>query len=120
MLYPETFCPRKFNGGNQNFENKRFSLVFVKNSKRHAHDMVSWKKTIIVANKDDHKSCVLTQICIAYDLILTCRWYVKLDVNVFSNIKTDVTIQILLTHVANNWHVQFYPFIPHHFGFSQF
>ena len=21
MLYLETFCPRKFNGGNQNFEN---------------------------------------------------------------------------------------------------
>ena len=25
------------------------------------------------------------------------------------------TRQILLTHVTNNWHVQFYPFIPHHF-----
>ena len=44
MLYLETFCPRKFNGGNQNFENWcRFSLVFVKNSKRHARDMVFWK-----------------------------------------------------------------------------
>ena len=35
-----------------------------------------------MANKDDHKSCVLTQICIAYNLILTLRWYVKFDVNV--------------------------------------
>ena len=26
-----------------------------------------------------------------------------------------ITRQILLTHVANNWHLQFYPFIPHHF-----
>ena len=34
MLYLETFCLRKCNGGNQNFENwRRFSLVFVKNSK---------------------------------------------------------------------------------------
>ena len=23
MLYLETFCPRKFNDGNQNFENRR-------------------------------------------------------------------------------------------------
>ena len=93
MLYLETFCLRKFNGGNQNFENwRRFSLVFVKNSKVHARDMVFWKRTIIMANKDDHKSCVLTKIFIAYNLILTCRWYVKFDVNVFSNIKTYVAI----------------------------
>ena len=26
-----------------------------------------------------------------------------------------ITRQILLTHVANNCHVQFYPFIPRHF-----
>ena len=31
-----------------------FSLVFGKNSKRHASDMVFRKRTIIVANKDDH------------------------------------------------------------------
>ena len=44
---------------------------------------------------------------------------VKFDVNVFSNIKTNVAIYItrqrLLTHVANNCHVQFYQFIPRHF-----
>ena len=45
-----------------------------------------------MANKDDHKSCVLIHICIAYNLILTCRWYVKFDVNVSSNIKTNVAI----------------------------
>ena len=120
MLYLETLCPRKFNGGNQNFETDVvFSLVFGKNSKMHARGMVFWKRTMIMANKNDHKSCVLTQICIAYNLILTCRWFVKRDVNVFSNIKTNVAIygtrQILYTHVANNWHVQLYPFIPRHF-----
>ena len=63
MLYLETFCPRKFNGGNQNFENwRRFSLVFVKNSNRHARNKVFWKRTLIMATKDDHKSCVLTRI----------------------------------------------------------
>ena len=72
----------------------------MKNSKRHAHDMVFWKRTIIMANKDDHKSCVLTQICIAYTLILTCRWYVKFDVNVFSNIKTNVAILYHKTEIA--------------------
>ena len=45
-----------------------------------------------MANKVDHKSCVLTQICIAYNLILTCRWYLKFDINVFSNIKANVAI----------------------------
>ena len=69
--------------------------------------MVFYKRKIIMANKDDHKSCVLTKICIAYNLILTCRSYVKFDVN--------VTRQILLIHVANNRYVQFYPFIPRHF-----
>ena len=35
----------KINGGNQAFENwRRFSLVFVKNSKGHARDMVFWKE----------------------------------------------------------------------------
>ena len=101
MLNLETFCPRKFNGGNQNFENwRRFSLVLVKNSKRHARDKVFWKRTIILAIKDDHKSCVLTQICIAYNLILTCRWYVKFDVNIFSNFKTNVAILHYKTDIA--------------------
>ena len=45
-----------------------------------------------MANKDDRKSCVLTQICIAYNLILSCRWYVKFDVNVFSDSKTNLAI----------------------------
>ena len=75
-----------------------FSLVFV-NSKRHARDMVFWKRTITMA-KNDHKSCVLTQICIAYNLILTCRWHVKFDVNVFSNIKTNVAIFNYKTDIA--------------------
>ena len=101
MLYLETFCPRKFNGGNQNFENwRRFSLVFVKNSKRYASDMVFWKRTIIMANKDDHYSCVFKQICITYNFILTCRWYVKFDVNVFSNIKTNAAILHFRTDIA--------------------
>ena len=101
MLYLETFWPRKFDGGNQNFENwRRFSLVFVKNSKRHARDMVFWKRTIIMANKDDHKSFGSTQICIAYSLILTCRWYVKFEVNIFSNIKTNVEILHYKTDIA--------------------
>ena len=81
--------------------------------------MVFWKRTIIIVNKDDHKSCVLTQICIAYNLVLACRLYVKFDVNVFSNIKTNVAIyitrQILPTHVAKYWHVQFYQFFTHQF-----
>ena len=75
-------------------------LSFVQSSKRHARDMVFWKRTIINENKDDHKSCVLTQICIAYNLILTCRWYVKFDVNVFSNIKTSVAILHYKTDIA--------------------
>ena len=92
------------------FKNKRLvSLVFVKNSKRHARDMVFWKRTIIMANKDE--SCVLTQICIAFKLILACRWYVKLTLT--SSVTSEqmppfsITRQIFLTHVANNWHVQF-------------
>ena len=95
------FRPRKFNGGNQKFENwRRFSLVFVKNSKRHARGIVCWKRTIIMANTGDHKSCVFTQICIAYNLILTCRWYVKSDVNVFSITKTNVGILHYETDIA--------------------
>ena len=54
--------------------------------------MVFQKRTIVRANKDDHRSCVLKQICIAYILILTYRWHVKYDVNVFNNIKTNVAI----------------------------
>ena len=68
-----------------------FSLVFGKNSKKKDMHMIwfFWKRTIIMVNKDDHKSCVLTQICIAYNLILTCRWYVTFDVNIFSDLKTN-------------------------------
>ena len=33
-----------------------FFLVFVQNSKRHTRDMVLRKRTIIMANKDDHES----------------------------------------------------------------
>ena len=52
VLYLKTSCPGNFNGGNQNFENwRRFSLVFVKNSKRHARVMVIEKRTIIMAKK---------------------------------------------------------------------
>ena len=69
-----------------------FSLVFAMNSKEHARDMVFWEITIIMANKDDHKPCVLTQICISYNLNLTCRWNVKFDANVFSNIRTEIAI----------------------------
>ena len=72
-----------------------------------------------MANKDDHKSCVLTQICIAYNLILTCRWYVKFDVNVFSSIKTNVAILHYKTDIAYTCCKQLsctvYPFIPRHF-----
>ena len=92
MLYLENFCPGKFNGGNQN--------VFVKNSERHARDMFFWKRTIIKANKDYRKSCVLAQICIAYNLILKCRWHVNFDVNVFSNTKINVTIFHYKTNIA--------------------
>ena len=63
--------------------------------------MVFWKRTIIMANKDDHKYCVLTQSCVAFNLILTCRWYVKFDVNVFSNIKTNVAILHNKTDIAH-------------------
>ena len=72
-----------------------------------------------MANKDINKSCVLTQICIAYNLILPCRCYVKFDVNVFSNIITNVAILHYKTDIVytccNNCHVQVYPFIPRHF-----
>ena len=72
-----------------------------------------------MANEDNHKSCVLTQICIARNLILTCKWYVKFDINVVSNIKTNVAILHYKTGIAytcfKNCHVQFYPFIPRHF-----
>ena len=47
---------------------RRFSFVFVKNSKRHARDIVFWKRTIITANKDYHKSCVLAHLhCLQFD-----------------------------------------------------
>ena len=101
MLYLETFCPRKLMVEIKILKTDVvISLVSVKNSKRHARDMVFWKRTIKMANKDDHKSCVFTQISIAYNLILTCRWYVKLDVNVFSNIKTNVAILHYKTAIA--------------------
>ena len=69
-----------------------FFLVIVKNSKRHTRYMVFWKRTIIMPKKDDNESRVLTQICIAYILILTYSWYVKFDVNIFNNIKMNFTI----------------------------
>ena len=59
-----------------------------------------WKRTIIMANKNDHISCVLTQICTAYNLILTCIWCVKFYINVFSNIKTNVAILYYKTDIA--------------------
>ena len=93
-MYLKTFCPRKFKGGNQNFENWRrfFILIFVKNSKRLTHDMEFRKRTKIVSNKDDQESWGLTQIGISYILSPTYRWHVKFDVNVFNNIKTNVAI----------------------------
>ena len=46
VLCLEAFCPRKFNDGNQNFENRRrFFLVFVINSKRQWRNMIFWKRT---------------------------------------------------------------------------
>ena len=99
MLYLEIFCPRKSNGGNQIMKTDVvFPYFLLRIQKRHAHDMVFWKTTIIMANKDDHRSCVLTQICIAYNLILTCRWYVKFDVNVFG--MSNVTILHYKTEIA--------------------
>ena len=62
--------------------------------------MVFGKRTLIMTNKNDHKSCALSQICIAYNLNLTCRWYVKFDVNVFSNIKTNVANLHYKTDIA--------------------
>ena len=62
--------------------------------------MVFRKRTIIMGNKDDHETWVLTQICIAYSLILTYRWHVKFDVNVFNNINTNVTILHFKTDIA--------------------
>ena len=53
-----------------------------------------------MVNEDDRKSCVLTQICIAYSLILTCRWYVKFDVNVFSKVETNMAILHYKTDIA--------------------
>ena len=47
-----------------------FFLVLVKISKRHTRDMGFPKRTIIMTNKDDHESCVSTQTCIAYILIV--------------------------------------------------
>ena len=68
-----------------------FFLVFVKNSKRLTRHMVFWNRTII-SKKDDHESWVLTQICIAYMLILKYIWHGMFDVNIFLNIKTNVPI----------------------------
>ena len=53
-----------------------------------------------MSNKDDHESWVFTQICIAYILILTYRWYVKFDVNVFNKNKTNVNILRYKTDIA--------------------
>ena len=53
-----------------------------------------------MANKDDHKSSVLTQIRIAYNLILTCRLNGKFDVNAFSNFKTNFAILHFKTDIA--------------------
>ena len=94
LLYLKMFCLRKLDGGNQNVEFRRrfFFLVFVKNSKWHTRYMVVWKKTMIISKKNDHKSWVLTQICIAYILISTCSWFAKFDVNVFNDIKMNVAI----------------------------
>ena len=120
MLYLKTLCPRKLNGGYQNFENwSRFSLVFVMNSKRPARDMVFWKRTIIMANEDDHDYAFWHKVA------SPTIWFWPADgmwsLTLTSSITTKrmspfyITRQILLTHVANNWPVQFYPFIPRHF-----
>ena len=98
LLYLKMLYLRKCNGGNQNVEN---FLVFVKTSKRHTRYMVFWKRTIIVSKKDDNESGVLTQICIAYMLISTYRWYAMSDVNVFNNIKTNVAILQYKADIAN-------------------
>ena len=72
-----------------------FFLVFVKSLIRHTHNiMVFWNRTIVILNKDDHESCVLALVCIAYILIPMYRWYVKFDVNVFNNINKNVAIYI--------------------------
>ena len=59
----------------------------------------------MMSNKDDFELLVLTQICIAYILILTKRKYVKFDVNVFHKVKTNVVIldhkTDIVTHVTN-------------------
>ena len=59
-----------------------------------------------MSNKDDQESRVLTQICIATILIPTYSLFVKFDVNMFNNIKTNVAILLrktdIVTHVANN------------------
>ena len=72
-----------------------------------------------MSKKNDHKSRVLTQICIAYMLISTYSWYVNFDVNVFMASKGmspfHNTRLILLTHVVNNEHVHYYPVTPRHF-----
>ena len=91
----------KNNGWNQNFENwRRFFLVFVKNSKRHTHDRVFRRSTIIMPNKDYHESWILIQICIVYSSIPTYRWYLKFDVKVFNNIKPNVAILQYKTDIA--------------------
>ena len=53
---------------------------------------MGFPKRIIMTNEDDHESHVLTQICFAYILILTYRWYVNFGINVFNNIKTNGAI----------------------------
>ena len=67
-------------------------------------------------NKCAHKSWVLTLIYIAYILISTYSWFVKLDVNIKLNIailryETDIA-----NTCANNKHVQYYSVIPYHFA----
>ena len=53
-----------------------------------------------MSNKDDKESSVLTQICIAYILFPTYKCHVKIDVNVFINIKTNVTFSQYKTDIA--------------------
>ena len=43
---------------------------------------------------------VLTQICIAYMLISTYSWYVKFEINVCNNIKTNVAISQYKADIA--------------------
>ena len=42
----------------------------------------------------------MTQICIAYMLISTYSWYVKFEINVCNNIKTNVAISQYKADIA--------------------